>query len=101
MSHNWLIPTLTAMRIHAYFAQAILPSSSGVGHEELAQLPGVDEDDMKTALAQLVNPNISSFVRHLEEKGDSRLVNVKEAAGRLGKLELVSANFRGLKIYTA
>jgi translocation protein SEC63 len=85
-SRNWLAPTLSVMRLHAYLTQALLP-----GKEQLkfAQLPGVRLEEQREA------GDIGEFVEALEEKGDGRVMDVKKALQGWGRLELVDASFKG------
>lgn len=86
-SRNWLAPTLSVMRLHAYLTQAILP-----GHEQskFAQLPGVKPDE-KTQGA----PTVEKFVESLEKNKDGRAAEAKHALQGWGRLELVDATFKG------
>ena len=85
-SRNWLAPTLSVMRLHAYLTQALLP-----GKEELkfAQLPGVKLEE-KQGEAE----NIGEFVEALE-KEDGRVNDIRRALQGWGRLELVDASFKG------
>jgi translocation protein SEC63 len=86
-SRNWLAPTLSVMRLHAYLTQALLP-----GKEQLkfAQLPGIKLDETHGETA-----NIAQFVERLEERGDGRVKDVKRALQGWGRLKLVDASFKG------
>ena len=89
ISRNWLIPTLAVMRLHAYLVQALLPSSE---RSSLAQLPGVKTNDVLALPADV--EDIGDFVNHLEEKHDSRAVEVKKAIQKWGRAEIVDAAFK-------
>lgn len=85
-SRNWLAPTLSVMRLHAYLTQALSP-----GKEQLkfAQLPGVKLEE-KQGEAE----NIGEFVEALE-KEDGRVNDIRRALQGWGRLELVDASFKG------
>ena len=90
MARNWFLPTLAVMHLHAYLAQALFP---GNDKSKYAQLPGISEDDVKT-LPEGVS-TLEDYIQALEEKGDERLPEIKKAAARWGRLELVDAKFQG------
>ncbi|THH16920.1 hypothetical protein EW146_g3795 [Bondarzewia mesenterica] len=89
MARNWFIPTMAVMQLHAYLAQAVLPAS---GKVKYAQLPGIGQDDIK-AIPEDVE-DINDYVHVLEEKSDGRLRDVKKAAERWGRLEIVEVSFK-------
>jgi len=88
-SRNWLVPTLAAMRLHAYLAQAIIPGDSSL---RLAQLPGIKESEAR----ELLNDanSLETIAGTLEKKGDSRVSEIKKAVSRWGRLEVVDASFK-------
>lgn len=87
-SRNWLAPTLSVMRLHAYLAQALLP---GQEQSKYAQLPGVKPEERPEG-----GLTVDKFVDSLQKKGDDRVTNAKRALQRWGRLELVDATFKGL-----
>lgn len=92
LSRNWLVPALTTMRLHAYLAQALPPSQHVSDDLKLAQLPGCNPTEVSS------NSDISSisaFIGKLESNADARVDDVKKAAEKWGKFELVEASFRG------
>lgn len=82
------------MRLHAYLAQAVLP---GADYLRFAQLPGIKREELPKLAGDA--QNIDEFVHTLEGKHDGRVVDVKKAAERWGKLELVDATFKGTSTY--
>ncbi|KAH8118300.1 Sec63 Brl domain-containing protein [Phellopilus nigrolimitatus] len=94
MAHNWLTPTLNAMRLHAYLTQAISPSSPS--HEILAltQLPHISESDVKAVVEQLDESSLEGFINHLQESNDARAEEATKAIDSWGRLELVEASFK-------
>lgn len=90
-SRNWLVPTLAAMRLHAYLAQALLPGDTSL---KLAQLPGIRETESRELLSSAVT--VSNVAEKLEEKGDSRASEVRKAMSQWGKIEIVDASFKGM-----
>ncbi|KII96122.1 hypothetical protein PLICRDRAFT_170703 [Plicaturopsis crispa FD-325 SS-3] len=87
-ARSWLTPSLAAMRLHAYLAQALPP-----GKEKLrfAQLPGVTDAEASRARDTDV---IEDFVLSLEANEDSRTRQVKKAVETWGRLDLVDASFK-------
>ncbi|THH10242.1 hypothetical protein EW145_g1464 [Phellinidium pouzarii] len=94
MSHNWLVPTLNAMRLHAYLTQAIIPSGASQLTNILTQLPHINEDDVKTVIEQLNERDLKAFVNYLEKTNDARAEEAVKAAESWGGLELVEASFK-------
>jgi translocation protein SEC63 len=89
LARNWLAPTLAAMRLHAFLAQA-LPPRRGL---ELAQLPRVGKDEVRVLGA---GPEaLGAAATKLGEKGDVRAEDVQKALERWPRLELVDAAFKG------
>ncbi|GLB33376.1 putative sec63 protein [Lyophyllum shimeji] len=89
MSRNWLAPTLSVMRLHAYLTQALLP---GPERQRFAQLPGIKIDDVSTLASQATD--ISDVVHALEQQQDSRVVDVKKALAKWGRAEIADAAFK-------
>ncbi|CCM05893.1 uncharacterized protein FIBRA_08131 [Fibroporia radiculosa] len=89
-SRNFLQPTLSAMRLHAYLAQAIVPGQDNL---RFAQLPGISPDE-STELFPGAN-EVADVVSLLEKKGDERLPEIKKAVQKWGKIDIVDA---GLKV---
>ncbi|KAF8655190.1 hypothetical protein AX16_003222 [Volvariella volvacea WC 439] len=89
IARNWLSTTLSVMRLHASLVQALLP-----GHDRLrlTQLPGIKADELETLAPK--TSDIPDLVQALEDKKDGRLTDVKKAAQRWGRLELVEASFK-------
>ncbi|KAI5125002.1 hypothetical protein M0805_007426 [Coniferiporia weirii] len=94
MSHNWLSPTLNAMRLHAYLTQAVSPSNPSQETNVLTQLPHISEDDVKAVIEQLDDRDLKAFIDHLEKTNDARAEEAVKAAESWGRLELVEASFR-------
>ncbi|KAK7450993.1 secretory subunit [Stygiomarasmius scandens] len=91
MSRNWLAPTMCVMRLHAYIVQALLPHESPA-KQRLAQLPGIKVDEAKGKEGQV--EDIPELISRLEADSDGRVVDVKKAAERWGRLELVDAGYK-------
>jgi translocation protein SEC63 len=91
LAHNWLIPTLHVMHLHAYLAQALLP-----GEDALLQLPCVEKDEARAI--EKVGGGVKELIQSLEEKNASqdKVHAVQRAAERWGKLEIIDAQFKGL-----
>lgn len=97
IARNWISPVLYVMRLHAYFAQALLPASGdGSSRLRFAQLPGIQPDEVQLSgdLATEAE-DYDEFVQALEEKSDSRLPDVKKAMNTWGRLDLVDLNYKG------
>lgn len=93
VSRNWLQPTLAVMRLHAYLAQAIQPGQERL---KLAQFPGVSPDEaasLAPAGGDAKDP-VSNLIDTLQAKSDDRVADIKKAASRWGRIELLSATFR-------
>lgn len=87
LSHNWLVPTLHVMHLHAYLAQALVP-----GSDELLQLPHVSP----SMLSGLHNPSGTDELRKLlQDQGASYAEDLNRASLHLGKLEISDAYFKG------
>ena len=90
MSRNWLLPTIAAMRLHAYLTQALLP-----GKEELkaAQLPGISPSDAPS-LSSSDSSDFSAAVSSLSKSDSASLHDAEKALERLGQTEIVDASFK-------
>ncbi|KAF8996806.1 Sec63 Brl domain-containing protein [Cyathus striatus] len=88
LARNWLTPTLAIMRLHAYLAQALPPSSGNL--LRYAQLPQIKSEDVEKVKLK----DIPDFVAELEKKGDSRVPEVKKALEKWGRVEIVDAAFK-------
>ena len=95
MAHNWLTPTLNAMRLHAHLVQAVSPSLASSEATIFSQLPNVNEDDVKTVLKEVGTPDVKSFIEHLKKISNERAKEAAKAAESWGKLELVESSFKG------
>ncbi|EJF63141.1 translocation protein sec63 [Dichomitus squalens LYAD-421 SS1] len=90
MSRNWLLPTLAAMRLHAYITQALLPSKADL---KAAQLPGIEQSEA-AALSKSESTDFSDAVSTLSKSESSELVNAHKALECLGQTEIVDASFK-------
>ncbi|KAI0687349.1 translocation protein sec63 [Earliella scabrosa] len=90
MSRNWLLPTIAAMRLHAYLTQALLP-----GKEELkaAQLPGISPSEAPS-LSSSDSSDFSAAVSSLSKSDSSSLHDAEKALERFGQTEIVDASFK-------
>ena len=88
MSRSWFTPTVSAMRLHAYLVQALLPGDERL---KFAQLPGIKLSEAK----ELSISALDATPAVLTEKGDGRADDVKKALSRWGKLDVVDASFKG------
>lgn len=93
MAHNWLTPTLNAMRLHAYLTQAIAPNTTEDA-QVFTQLPNMSEDDVKS-FEKLEICDIESFISALQKTEDARAEDAKKAINNWGKIDLVEASFKG------
>ncbi|EED84394.1 predicted protein [Postia placenta Mad-698-R] len=91
ITRNWLQPTLAAMRLYAYLAQALPP---GQDQLRLAQLPGISMDE-SAKLSPRFNA-VDQLIESFEKEGDERLPEIKKAAQNWGKVEIVDAAFKVL-----
>ncbi|KAI0313248.1 Sec63 Brl domain-containing protein [Amylostereum chailletii] len=89
MARAWFLPMVATMRLHAYLAQAVLPGSRQAKFE---QLPGISESTVAELGPDATD--IAEVARLLDIKGDKSSDDVKKAADRWGRLELVDASFR-------
>ncbi|KAI8984903.1 DnaJ-domain-containing protein [Trametes punicea] len=90
MARNWLLPTLAAMRLHAFLAQAIPPSQADL---KAAQLPGVDPSDA-SALPKSESSDFAAAISSLSNSKPSALPDAQKALERLGHVEIVDASFK-------
>jgi translocation protein SEC63 len=90
VARTWLLPTLTIMRLHAAFTQALPPNASE--HLRLTQLPGLSAEDLQEIAPKA--KSLTDVLRSLEEKADPRATDVKKAIERWGRVDLVSASFK-------
>lgn len=90
MARNWLLPTLAAMRLHAFLAQAIPP-----GQEELkaAQLPGIEPSQV-SSLPKSESSDFSAAISSLSVSEPAALPDAQKALERLGHAEIVDASFK-------
>ncbi|KAL5487852.1 SEC63 [Sanghuangporus weigelae] len=93
-SHNWLSPTLNAMRLHSYITQAVSPFPESQELSVLTQFPNITEDELKEVVRHLDERDVKAFIDHLEKSHDARANEVRKAAESWGRLELVEASFR-------
>ena len=93
-SHNWLTPTLSAMRLHAYVTQAVSPLESQET-SVFTQVPRITADEAKEVVQKLGESDIKDFIEYLEKSNDARAIEARKAAESWGRLELVEASFRG------
>ena len=78
------------MRLHAYLTQAVLP---GVDRLHFTQLPGIMMDEL-TSLPP-GSKDLDDFIQALKEKQDDRLVEVRKAMEKWGRIEIADAAFKG------
>ncbi|KIJ19749.1 hypothetical protein PAXINDRAFT_166003 [Paxillus involutus ATCC 200175] len=85
-ARSWLGPTLGAMRVHAYIAQALVPGEAVLPQ---AQLPGFD-----AATSSSEKHDLTAFVQALEESGDDRAAEARKALNNWESLEVVDIEFK-------
>ncbi|KAM5540600.1 hypothetical protein V8D89_005631 [Ganoderma adspersum] len=90
MSRNWLLPTIAAMRLHAYITQALLPSKVDL---RAAQLPGIQQSDA-ASLSSSESSDFSDAVSSLSDSDSSELGNAQKALEWIGQTEIVDASFK-------
>lgn len=90
MSRNWLLPTIAAMRLHAYLTQALIP---GKAELKAAQLPGISPTDAP-ALSSSESIEFASAVSSLEKTEPAALPDAQKALERLGQTDIVDASFK-------
>ncbi|KAH0587072.1 Translocation protein sec63 [Termitomyces sp. J132] len=88
-SRNWLSPSLAVMRLHAYITQAVLPGPERI---RFAQLPGITLEEVSTLAPKATD--LREFEQALVEKHDIRILDVKTALNKWGRVEIVDAAFR-------
>lgn len=88
MSRNWLLPTISAMRLHAYITQALLP---GQAELKAAQLPGID---LSEAPSLSSSESFEAAVSSLSKSESPALPDAEKALERLGQTEIVDASFK-------
>ncbi|KZT13196.1 uncharacterized protein LAESUDRAFT_669586 [Laetiporus sulphureus 93-53] len=89
ISRNWLQPTLSVMRLHAYLAQALVPGQNNL---KLAQLPGVSPAEA-AELAPKAG-DMEDLISSLEKNGDERVEEIKKATEKWGKVEVLDASLK-------
>ncbi|KAH7930315.1 translocation protein sec63 [Leucogyrophana mollusca] len=90
-ARNWLSPTLSIMRLHAYMTQALIP---GKEDNYYAQLPGFEASDAAQPEQSEGADTVETFVSTLEAKKDDRLPEVKKALQTWGRLDVVDVSFK-------
>ncbi|RPD62137.1 translocation protein sec63 [Lentinus tigrinus ALCF2SS1-7] len=88
MSRNWLLPTISAMRLHAYLTQALLPGQTEL---KAAQLPGID---LSEAPLLSSSESFEAAISSLSKSESSALPDAEKALERLGQTEIVDASFK-------
>jgi len=89
-ARNWSQPTITAMRLHAYFAQGILPGSPG---GRWAQLPGLKNEEIRSFPP--ISRDFMDIITVLEEQQKSALAaDARKTLESWGRIEIVDAMFR-------
>ncbi|KAG9081434.1 secretory subunit [Ceratobasidium sp. UAMH 11750] len=89
LSRNWAASSLQLMHLHAYLAQAILPSPLIESPSTaLLQYPNIKKEDTLTVRSG----EVSDLLSHLGDK--DRASSVRAAAASSGKLEIVDAKFK-------
>ncbi|TFK66638.1 hypothetical protein BDN72DRAFT_799683 [Pluteus cervinus] len=89
VSRNWLHTTLWVMRLQAYLVQALLPGSEKL---QFTQFPGVKSEELADLSPDV--KDVTDLVSALEKKHDSRVSDIKKAADKWGRLELVDVSFK-------
>ncbi|EIW62313.1 DnaJ-domain-containing protein [Trametes versicolor FP-101664 SS1] len=90
MARNWLLPTLAAMRLHAFIAQAIPPGQADL---KAAQLPGIAPSDA-SSLPKSESTDFSDAIASLSKIDPAALPDAQKALERLGHAEIVDASFK-------
>ncbi|KIK95455.1 hypothetical protein PAXRUDRAFT_140659 [Paxillus rubicundulus Ve08.2h10] len=85
-ARSWLAPTLGAMRLHAYIAQALVPGEPVLPQ---AQLPGFD-----AVTSRPEKHGLLAFVQALEGSGDDRAAEARKALNNWESLEVVDIGFK-------
>ncbi|KAF6743039.1 translocation protein sec63 [Ephemerocybe angulata] len=89
-ARNWLVPTLSVMRLNSYLAQA-LPLNAPP-RVRLTQLPGVSKADIDALTPR--PREMTEVLSALQEKGDARAGQVQKAIQKWGRVEIVDAVFK-------
>ncbi|KIM21614.1 hypothetical protein M408DRAFT_333359 [Serendipita vermifera MAFF 305830] len=84
LGHGWLTTTVEVMRLHAYFAQALLP-----GKSQLLQFPMITEDALNGA-----NDDDAAALVSILQNDKDRAKSLLSAARHMGKLDIVDAQFK-------
>ena len=98
MAHNWLLPTVNAMRLQAFITQAIVPSATSTAI--FSQLPNMNESDASLAVDELDELSFKALLEYLQNKDDSRKDDIEKATERWGQIELVDASYKGMTAHT-
>ncbi|KAG8701223.1 secretory subunit [Ceratobasidium sp. 395] len=89
LSRNWAASSLQLMHLHAYLAQAILPSPLIESPSTaLLQYPNIKKEDTVT----VHSGEVSDLLSRLDDK--DRASGVRAAAASSGKLEIIDAKFK-------
>jgi len=95
IARNYLTPTISAMRLHSYLAQAIpLDAPARV---RLTQLPSITKADIDA-----ISPrpkDLDDVYAAFSDTTDEKAVQVKKAIEKWGRVEIVDASFKGTLIY--
>lgn len=94
LSHNWLLPTITTMRLWASVVQALPLSDSRT--LKLTQVPGFTKADVDSIMADADEPSLPVFLKELRKREDARAEEAQKVAEKWGKLEVVDVSFRVL-----
>lgn len=81
------------MRLHAYLAQAIPPSSPKP--VLLSQFSNISFEDAKSTAEQLGSPDLKSYISFLRQSNHPNTKDAIKTAEHWGRLELVEASFKG------
>ncbi|KAH7904234.1 translocation protein sec63 [Hygrophoropsis aurantiaca] len=87
-ARNWLSPTLSIMRLHAYMTQALVPGKD----RSFAQLPGFEPHD--AGLSAESAGNVDKILANLETTKDERLPEVKKALRSWSRLDVIDVSFK-------
>ena len=90
-ARNWSQPTIATMRLHAYFAQGILPGSPGA---RWAQLPGLKNEEIRAFPP--TSRDFMDVITALEDQQKTALAtDARKTLDCWGRIEIVDASFRG------
>ena len=68
MSHNWLTPTLSVMRLHGFLAQALNPVANPSESLKFAQLPDFDLDEAERLVKEMSeDTSVPAFLEMLQK----------------------------------